>query len=54
VRKVKGYHDEPVRGAKRAGQRSVRLSRAYRLFYVEKLDGKLELVEIVEVNKHEY
>lgn len=33
VRKVPGYHDEPLKG-KRAGQRSIRLSRAYRAIYI--------------------
>ena len=28
IRKVPGYHDEPLKG-KRAGQRSIRLSRAF-------------------------
>jgi len=51
VRKVPGYHDEPLRG-KRAGQRSVRLSRSYRAIYMEEMDKVL--VKVLEVNKHEY
>ena len=31
VRKVPEYHDEPLKG-KRKGQRSIRLSKAYRVF----------------------
>lgn len=31
VRKLAGYHDEPLKG-NRKGQRSVRLNRAYRAF----------------------
>jgi toxin HigB-1 len=52
VRKRPGFHDEPLHGD-RVGQRSVRLNRAYRAIYVE-AKGELELVEVVEVNKHEY
>lgn len=52
VRKVPGYHDEPL-GGERKGQRSVRLSRAYRAFYVIR-KGAVVFVEVIEVNKHEY
>lgn len=57
VRKIPGYHDEPLHG-KRAGQRSIRLSRDYRAFYV--IRGRstgeqiIKFVLIEEVNKHEY
>jgi len=53
VRKRPGWHDEPLSGIRR-GQRSIRLSRAYRAIYVERLSGQLELLEVIEVNKHEY
>ena len=53
VRKNKGFHDEPLKG-KRFGQRSIRLNRAYRAIYVEHEGGEIELVEVLEVNKHEY
>ena len=53
VRKLSGYHDEPLKGARR-GQRSIRLNRAYRAIYVEYEDGKIQIVEVIEVNKHEY
>jgi toxin HigB-1 len=53
VRKHKGFHDEPLRG-KRRGQRSVRLSRAYRAIYIEHELDEVELIEVIEVNKHEY
>jgi proteic killer suppression protein len=53
VRKIPGYHDEPLKGD-RAGQRSIRLNKAYRAIYVIKADGSIEFVEILEVNKHEY
>lgn len=52
VRKIVGYHDEPLKG-NRDGQRSIRLSRAYRAIYTEK-SGKVRFIEIIEVNKHEY
>jgi len=53
ARKVPGYHDEPLRG-KRKGQRSIRLSRAYRAIYVVRADGGLEFVSVEDVSKHEY
>lgn len=53
VRKIPGYHDEPLRG-ERKGQRSVRLSRAYRVIYVLKKDGTTEVVNVEEINRHEY
>ncbi len=53
ARKSKGLHDEPLRG-KRKGQRSVRLNKAYRAIYEIRKDGSVELIEVMEVNKHEY
>jgi proteic killer suppression protein len=53
VRKAKGYHDEPLRGDRR-GQRSIRLSKAYRAFCIETVDGKLRIIVVIEVNKHDY
>jgi len=53
VRKVPGYHDEPLQG-QRAGQRSIRLSRQWRAIYVVLNDGQVEFVEIQEVNPHAY
>ncbi len=53
VRKRSGFHDEPLKG-KRAGQRSIRLNKAYRAIYIEGKDEELELIEVIEVNKHEY
>jgi proteic killer suppression protein len=52
VRKVLGYHDEPLQG-KRLGQRSIRLSRSYRAIYVIKNDG-VEFASVEEVHKHDY
>lgn len=51
TRKLPGYHDEPLKGA-RKGQRSVRLNRSYRVIYLETVQG-IE-VTVIEVNKHEY
>ena len=53
VRMIPGYHDEPLKG-KRAGQRSVRLSRGYRVIYEESNEGDVTLIGIMEVNKHDY
>lgn len=53
VRRSPGFHDEPLKG-KRYGQRSVRLNKAYRAIYISRLDGSLEIIEVIEVNKHEY
>ncbi len=53
TRKCKGFHDEPLKG-KRVGQRSVRLSLAYRAIYIEGDRDRYEVIEIIEVNKHEY
>jgi len=54
VRKSSGYHDEPVKGKERAGQRSVRLSKAWRAFYIIDEAGSIHFIEVVEVNHHEY
>lgn len=53
VRKVPGFHDEPLKGD-RKGQRSIRLSKSYRAIYVINHDETMEIVEIIEVNKHDY
>lgn len=52
-RKIKSYHDESLKG-KRKGQRSIRLNKAYRAIYIEKIDYTLEFIEVQEVNKHDY
>ena len=53
VRKIPGFHDEPLLG-KRWGQRSIRLSRAYRAIYRIKEKKEIEFVNIEEVSKHDY
>lgn len=53
VRKISGYHDEPLQG-ERKGQRSIRLSKSYRAIYIIDSAGDMEIIEIIEVNKHDY
>jgi toxin HigB-1 len=53
VRKCKGFHDEPLKG-KCQGQRSVRLNIAWRAIYLERETSEIELIEVLEVNKHDY
>jgi len=53
ARKIPGFHDEPLKG-KRAGQRSIRLSRNYRAIYVIKADAIVEFASVEEVNHHDY
>lgn len=53
ARKYKGYHDEPLVG-RRQGERSVRLSKGYRLIYQELQCEFSCWIEVIEVNKHDY
>ncbi|WP_242604610.1 hypothetical protein [Legionella fairfieldensis] len=53
VRKIAGYHDEPLQGKKK-GQRSIRLNKAYRAIYELNTKGQMEIIEVMEVNKHDY
>lgn len=53
VRKLSGYHDEPLKGD-RKGQRSVRLNKSYRVIYEELETDKVILVGVQEVSKHDY
>lgn len=53
VRKLPGYHDEPLKG-KRKGQRSIRLNRAYRLIYEEDDRWEVLVIGVMEVSKHDY
>ena len=53
VKSIRGFHDESLKG-KRLGQRSIRLSKAYRAIYQIDKRGKIDFIEIQEVNKHEY
>ena len=53
VRKIAGFHDEPLKG-ERAGQRSIRLNKAYRGIYTIDQTGTIRIIKIIEVNKHAY
>ncbi|NDG84809.1 MAG: hypothetical protein EBX52_07210 [Proteobacteria bacterium] len=53
MRKMPGYRDEALKGD-RKGQRSSRLSRSYRVIYVETADGSVTVFRVLEVNKHDY
>ena len=52
VRKVLGYHDEPLRGMLK-GLRSIRLSREYRAYY-RIVDGQVSFINVERIDKHEY
>lgn len=53
TKKYPGLNDEMLKG-KRKGQRSIRLSKGYRLFYQELPCEFTVVIEILEVNKHDY
>jgi proteic killer suppression protein len=53
VKKIPGYHDEPLKG-NRVGQRSIRLNKAYRAIYAVTRKGKIEMIQVLEANKHVY
>jgi proteic killer suppression protein len=52
VRKIPGYHDEPLKGALK-GLRSIRLSKGYRAYY-EIVKDTVEFVRVEGVDKHVY
>jgi proteic killer suppression protein len=47
-----GLHDEPLKGELK-GLRSIRLNRAWRLYYKE-VDGIPKIISIERIDKHEY
>ncbi len=53
TRKIPGLHDEPLSG-KRIGQRSARLSKAWRVIYTESKTGLINIIRVEEVTKHDY
>ena len=53
MRKIPGFHDEPLKG-NRQGQRSSRLSRGYRVIYEIDEQNTITIVVVLEVNKHDY
>lgn len=53
VRKISGYHDEPLHGDRR-GYRSIRLSRSCRAIYRVCNDAAIEFASVEEISKHAY
>ncbi len=53
ARKVKGYHDEPLKGL-RQRQRSVGLGIKWRAIYTHSKAGELNIVKVEEVTPHDY
>ena len=51
LRKIKGLHDEPLRGEMR-GHRSSRLNQQYRVIY--KTEKDKILIQVVSVTPHDY
>ncbi len=51
LRLIRGFRDEALRGEWK-GHRSSRLSQQYRVIY--RVDGERLLVQVVEVNPHDY
>lgn len=52
VRKIPGYHDEPLKGALK-GLRSIRLSKGYRAYY-KIVKDRVEFIRVERVDKHVY
>lgn len=53
VRRIPGYHDEPLEGKLRGYVRSVKLGRGYRAFY--RIIGEIvQCVLVEDVNRHDY
>ena len=53
TRKIPGLHDEPLKG-KWKGYRSVRLGKKWRVIYIQKKDGSINILKVYEVMPHEY
>ena len=53
MKKRRGYRDHKLIGD-RAGQRSSSLSRSYRVIYDLNENFEVLIIEVLEVNKHEY
>jgi addiction module RelE/StbE family toxin len=51
LRLIRGFRDEALRGEWK-GHRSSRLSQQYRVIY--RVDGKRLLVQVLEINPHDY
>lgn len=52
TRKVKGWHDEPLKGEKK-GIRSIRLNKQWRLEYIYDKE-KIEIVWVQDIHPHTY
>lgn len=53
MQRVKGYRDHALKGD-RKGQRSSSLSRSWRVIYKLEQETQQLIVEVLEVNHHEY
>ncbi len=53
ARKVKGYHDEPLKG-QRAGERSIRLGLKWRAIYIQSKTGEINIIFLQEITPHDY
>ena len=53
LRNFKGYHDEKLHGP-RAGYRSSRLNRKWRVIYQVDRVGKIEIVNVSKITPHDY
>jgi proteic killer suppression protein len=49
----KGLHDEPVKGAS-DGKRSIRLNKAWRLYYTINEKGEVIVVTVERIDRHKY
>lgn len=52
ARRIPGYNDESLKG-KLQGQRSIRLSKGWRAYYVVQ-NGEVSIITIERIDKHEY
>jgi len=50
---IKGYKDHALKGD-RKGQRSAYLSKSYRVIYHLDKEETFFIIEVLEINKHEY
>ncbi len=53
LRKIKGYHDEKLKGNMKS-YRSSRLNKKWRVFYQVSKDGTIEIVDVVKITPHDY
>jgi addiction module RelE/StbE family toxin len=53
MKSINGYRDHTLKG-NRFGQRSASLTRSYRIIYELKETTWVRVIEVQEINKHEY